>query len=78
MSTTYLIKGVRVLGGEPTDLLLRDGVVAEVSGVSTGSTSGDVEVIEAHHRRAPPVPDASRPAQRSGASRNCGRSGCDA
>ena len=26
----YLMKGVRVLGGEPTDLLLRDGVVAEI------------------------------------------------
>ena len=28
--STYLIKAVRVLDGEPTDLLLRDGVVAEV------------------------------------------------
>ena len=27
--TQYLIKGVRVLGGEPADLLLRDGVIAE-------------------------------------------------
>ena len=26
--TTYLIKGAAVLGGEPTDLLLHDGVVA--------------------------------------------------
>jgi dihydroorotase len=26
----YLITGVSVLGGEPTDLLLRDGVVAAV------------------------------------------------
>ncbi|MEO3745837.1 dihydroorotase [Plantactinospora sp. B5E13] len=30
MSESYLIRGVRVLGAEPTDLLLRDGVVAEV------------------------------------------------
>jgi dihydroorotase len=27
---TYLIKGASLLGGEPTDLLIRDGVVAEV------------------------------------------------
>ncbi|MDT5038667.1 MAG: dihydroorotase [Micromonosporaceae bacterium] len=27
---TYLIRGVRVLGGDPTDLLIRDGVVAEM------------------------------------------------
>ena len=26
--TTYLIKGAAILGGEPTDLLLADGVVA--------------------------------------------------
>ncbi|HET9499506.1 MAG TPA: dihydroorotase, partial [Marmoricola sp.] len=26
----YLIKGASVLGGEPTDLVLRDGVVAEI------------------------------------------------
>ena len=28
--TSYLIRGVRVVDGEPTDLLLRDGVVAEM------------------------------------------------
>jgi dihydroorotase len=45
MSTTYLIRNARVLGGEPVDLLLRDGVVAEVS---TGLEAGDdVEVIDA-------------------------------
>jgi dihydroorotase len=27
---TWLIKGVRILGGQPTDLLIRDGVLAEV------------------------------------------------
>ncbi len=50
--TTYLIKSARILGGEPTDLLLKDGVIAEV--VSTSSTTGgesstteDVEVIDA-------------------------------
>jgi dihydroorotase len=29
---SYLIKGVRVLGGEPTDLWLRDGVIVEPGG----------------------------------------------
>jgi dihydroorotase len=52
MSTTYLIKNARVLGGDPTDLLLRDGVVAEVSastGSTTrdGSTGADVEEVDA-------------------------------
>ncbi|WP_213454265.1 dihydroorotase [Rhizomonospora bruguierae] len=28
--TAYLIRGARIVGGEPTDLLVRDGVVAEV------------------------------------------------
>ncbi|HEX8495753.1 MAG TPA: dihydroorotase [Actinomycetales bacterium] len=28
--TTYLLRGVRPLGGAPTDLLLRDGVIADV------------------------------------------------
>ena len=28
--TTYLIKGAAILGGEPTDLLLRDGTIAEI------------------------------------------------
>ena len=45
--STYLIKGARILGGDPTDLLLRDGVIAEIGEVSTGSTSEDVEVVEA-------------------------------
>ena len=52
--TAYLIKGVSVVGGAPTDLLLRDGVVAAVGpdlGRDTGpagvSTSGDLEVLDA-------------------------------
>jgi dihydroorotase len=40
VSTSYLIKNVSVLGGTPTDLLLRDGVIAE------GSSEG-AEVIDA-------------------------------
>ena len=30
MSTTYLIKNAAILGGEPTDLLLEDGVIKEI------------------------------------------------
>lgn len=49
--TTYLIKSARLLGGEPTDLLLKDGVIAEVSTSSTtrdtSTTPDDVEVIDA-------------------------------
>ena len=30
--TTFLIKNVSVLGGTPTDLLLRDGVIADPAG----------------------------------------------
>jgi len=51
--TTYLIKGASVLGGDPTDLLLRDGVVAEV-GDSRGfearsarTSTSEVEVVDA-------------------------------
>ncbi|CAN5441217.1 dihydroorotase [soil metagenome] len=42
--STYLIRSARILGGEPTDLLLRDGVIAEIGVglVSTGSTSETV------------------------------------
>jgi dihydroorotase len=48
--TTYLIKSARVLGGEPTDLLIQDGVIAEVSTSSTArdsSATDDVEVVDA-------------------------------
>jgi dihydroorotase len=42
--TEYLIKGVSVLGGSTTDLVLRDGTVAEVG---PGLTAAGAEVIEA-------------------------------
>ena len=29
---TYLIQGAAILGGEPTDLLIRDGIIAEIGG----------------------------------------------
>ena len=35
--STYLITGASILDGEPTDVLIRDGVVARVS---TSSTTG--------------------------------------
>ncbi|MFC7733075.1 dihydroorotase [Actinomadura keratinilytica] len=30
MSVTHLIKGARILGGDPADILVRDGVIAEI------------------------------------------------
>ena len=43
--TDYLIKGASIVGGEPTDVLVRDGLIASVS---TGSIEGEggVEVID--------------------------------
>jgi dihydroorotase len=47
--TSFLIKGVRVLGGQPTDLLLRDGVIAGTGkDAATGKTTPKgVEVLDA-------------------------------
>jgi dihydroorotase len=42
--TTYLIRGASVVGGEPTDLLLRDGIVAEMG---TGLSGDATEVVDA-------------------------------
>ncbi len=42
--STYLVKGARLLGGDPTDLLLRDGLVAEVG---TGLEADGAEVVDA-------------------------------
>ncbi|BCJ74155.1 dihydroorotase [Catellatospora sp. IY07-71] len=42
--TDILIKGARVLGGEPADLLLRDGRIAEVG---TGLSAEGAEVVDA-------------------------------
>src|SRR6188508_2143686 len=42
MSTTYVIKGARVLGGEAQDLILRDGVIAD-----PGTTPEDAVTIDA-------------------------------
>ncbi|MDQ1666268.1 MAG: dihydroorotase [Actinomycetota bacterium] len=43
-NTTYVVTGARVLGGEPTDLLLQDGVIAETG---TGLSSAGAEVVDA-------------------------------
>lgn len=42
--TTYLVRGASVLGAEPTDLLLRDGVVAETG---RGLSAQDATVVDA-------------------------------
>lgn len=42
--TAFLLKGVRPLGGDPTDLLLRDGVVAEAG---TGLSADGAQVVDA-------------------------------
>ena len=43
MSTTYLIKNARVLGGSPTDLLLKDGLIAEVGSPIAGPDTVEVD-----------------------------------
>ena len=42
--SSYLIRGARILGGEPTDLLLQDGVVAAVG---TDLDAAGAEVVDA-------------------------------
>ncbi|MFN3923572.1 MAG: amidohydrolase family protein, partial [Pseudarthrobacter sp.] len=45
---TYLIRGASILGGEPADLLIRDGVIAETgTGLNTEGRANDVTVIDA-------------------------------
>ena len=40
-ATSYVVKGARLLGGEPSDLLLEDGVIAEVgAGLTPGRRRG--------------------------------------
>ena len=46
--TSYLIKGASILGGDPTDLVLSDGVVTEIAAeISPSSISGGAEVVDA-------------------------------
>jgi dihydroorotase len=47
-STTYVLRGARPLGGEPVDLVLADGVVAEIAptgGSAAGRRAGDDVVV---------------------------------
>ena len=40
-SPIFLIKNARILGGEPTDILIADGTIAEIApGLDTSSPSG--------------------------------------
>jgi dihydroorotase len=46
--TSYLIRAARPLGGDPVDLLLRDGVIAEIAqGLDAGPDAGDATVVDA-------------------------------
>lgn len=48
MSGIVLITGARPYGGDPVDILLRDGVIAEIgTGLQAPGVAGEVEVIEA-------------------------------
>ncbi|GAA3734093.1 dihydroorotase [Spinactinospora alkalitolerans] len=42
--TTYLLRGVRVLGADPADVLIRDGVIA---GIGPGVSADGAEVVDA-------------------------------
>ncbi|MET3963700.1 dihydroorotase [Marmoricola sp. OAE513] len=47
--TQYLLQGASILGGEPTDILIADGVIAEVAASSTtgGIDAAGAEVVDA-------------------------------
>jgi dihydroorotase len=53
VSTPYLLRGASLLGGERADLLVRDGVIAEIGTVSAGKLSagklsaGNADVVDA-------------------------------
>jgi dihydroorotase len=43
-----LVKGASLIGGEPQDLLLADGVIAAVGAEASGATGGDLETVDAY------------------------------
>ncbi len=43
-ATTYILRGARILGGEPADIVLRDGVIAEITAAGAATADGAVEV----------------------------------
>ncbi|HEX2551478.1 MAG TPA: amidohydrolase family protein, partial [Nocardioidaceae bacterium] len=45
--STYLIKNASILGAEPTDLLLADGVVREIGAGLSAEGLGSVEIVDA-------------------------------
>ena len=63
---SYLLKGVSVVGGPPTDLLIRDGIIAEVGRGLTGGEVVDADglialpgLVDLHtHLREPGREDA--------------------
>lgn len=46
MSETHVVRNARILGGEPADLVLRDGVIAEVTAAGAANAEGAI-VVEA-------------------------------
>ncbi|MFC6238655.1 dihydroorotase [Longivirga aurantiaca] len=46
MPETYVVRNARILGGEPADLVLRDGVIAEVTAAGAANAEGAI-VVEA-------------------------------
>ncbi|MDR2722342.1 MAG: amidohydrolase family protein, partial [Cellulomonadaceae bacterium] len=47
-AVTYVLHGVRVLGGDPHDIVIADGVVAEITAAGAGAVADDAVVIDAH------------------------------
>ncbi len=66
MSTAYVIKGARPLGGEPTDIALVDGVIGEAGAAPPGAVTVDADglvalpgLVDLHtHLREPGREDA--------------------
>ena len=44
MSETYVVRRARILGGDPADLVLRDGVIAEVTAAGAANPEGAIEI----------------------------------
>jgi len=42
--TTYVLRRARILGGEPADLVLRDGVIAEITAAGAAVAAGATEI----------------------------------
>ena len=42
--TTYIIKGARILGGAPADILVREGAIAEVG---AGLAEAGAQIVDA-------------------------------